>query len=352
TTPDQGGICKRRDASKSSAASPVELARTLELPTPGAAVAVSWSPDSRFLVAASDYGNVLSIWDRSGKRVNQLHRLGGGPTLWGSISFLQGSSQVAFPPPDAAPHSTAFSIWDVRTGNPVRQVDGPQPDYRAQHFMTSPDQLLLAVATRGGGRRKNYNANLVIYNTVTWAPTSSVDISEGISSLSVFSRGTQVVVGTTINGMIHILDMRTGASIGSILAYEPSPLGILAISAVAGSPDGDKILLGLGQTLLSQGERSESWSRSLATTQIIRVPDGVRVWSSSEPKAPIRAAAWDPKNRFAALLDNADTLYLIRSDGNTSKIQVPPRALSAAIAPDASYIAITNDHGVRVYRIK
>jgi hypothetical protein len=80
---------------------------------PGAAVAVTWSPDGSALAAASNYGGVLSVWDRAGHPINQIKRAGGGPNLEGSLAFINGSSQLVFSPPETPNNSTAFAVWDV-----------------------------------------------------------------------------------------------------------------------------------------------------------------------------------------------------------------------------------------------
>jgi hypothetical protein len=130
--------------------------------------------DSSRLAAASDYGGVLTMWNRTGHLVNRIRRDGGGPTLWGSLAFVQGSSRIRFPYPGAVDNSAAFSVWDTVSGTIVNTVNRPQPgdDYpfnRADRFMTSPDETVLAIATRAGpGWGLRFRNNIAIYDTRSW----------------------------------------------------------------------------------------------------------------------------------------------------------------------------------------
>jgi WD40 repeat protein len=157
-------------SNKQAGVASLNVREEFDLSTPGAAVAVTWSPRGSALAAASDYGDVLSVWDQAGHLINQIKRTGGGPTLGGSLAFVNGSSQLMFPPPETSNNSTAFAVWDVSTGTIIRTVDGPQPgdDYplnRADHFMATPDQTLLVTATRGGKGWKGFQKNVTIYDT-------------------------------------------------------------------------------------------------------------------------------------------------------------------------------------------
>jgi len=126
----------------------------------------------------------MGAFSRSGTATviasGRLHGRVGVRPWGGSIAFVAGSSQLVFPPPDAVPNSAAFSVWDVASGAIVRTVSGPQPndDYplnRAEHFMTTPDQVFLAMATFatfGGRGSRNLEKNVVVYDTRSWRVVS------------------------------------------------------------------------------------------------------------------------------------------------------------------------------------
>src|SRR5207302_1274967 len=99
----------------------VEVVPQIDLPTPGAGVAVAWSEDGSRVAVASDYGSVLSIWDRSGQLVNRIRRDGGGPTLEGSLAFVENSSKLVFPPPGAA-NSGRLVILDSLSGATITEI--------------------------------------------------------------------------------------------------------------------------------------------------------------------------------------------------------------------------------------
>jgi hypothetical protein len=86
-------------------------------------------------------------------------RDGGGPTLGGSIAFLNGASEIVFPPPEKVPNGAAgaISIWNVSSGEIVFTVDGPQPQgERAlnllEHFMVSPESVQKYLQTKASGK--------------------------------------------------------------------------------------------------------------------------------------------------------------------------------------------------------
>jgi WD40 repeat protein len=346
--------------------SSLNIREEFQLATPGAAVAVIWSADGSALAAASNYGQVLTVWDRAGHLINQIKRIGGGPTLGGSIAFAHGSSQLVFPPPATASKSTAFAVWDVSTGHIIRTVDGPQPgdDYSfnvADHFMTTPDQTMLATATLKGASSPHFQKNVSIYETGSWRVLHTAALSQGASSLCVFADGQLIGAGSVAGGRVSIIDAKTGVIVEDFQAYKESKYGSSALGAIAGSPAGDLIMVGVSSTVLNGGEylgtpEQRAWGEAKDSTeavQLFRVKDGTRVSTFSAAKGPIRQAMWDPKGRFVAFVDNQRGLFLwapwISSD--YKKIHLPTRTLALAISPNGDRIAATTDHGVSVYSI-
>lgn len=347
-------------------APPLNVQKTFDLDTLGAAVAVAWSADGSSLAAASNYGGVLTVWDRAGHVVNQIRRVGGGPTLGGSLTFAHGSSQLIFPPPETPNNSTAFAIWDVSTGQIVKSVDGPQPgdDYpynRADHFMTTPDQTLLAAATRTGRSWKSFKSNVTVYETASWQVVHTTSLLQGAPSLCVFANGRLIATGSVTGGQVSIVDTKTGAIVQQFQAYEESKYGSSLLGAVAGSPAGDLIVVGVSSTVLHGGEyfgtaEQNAWGEARDSTEAVRlfrVKDGTRIATFSAAKGPIRQAMWDPKGRFVAFVDNQKGLFLWAPWGSSGykKIDLPTKSLSLAISPNGDRIAATTDYGVRVYSI-
>ena len=86
---------------------------------------------------------------------------------------------------------------------------------------------------------------------------------------------------------------------------------------------------------------------------MFRVKDGAQIASFSAARGPIRQAMWDPKGRFVAFVDGDRGLFLWAPWADTSykKVDLPSKTLSLAVAPDGRRMAVTTDHGVRVYSI-
>jgi WD40 repeat protein len=338
----------------------------LDLATPGAAVAVTWSADGSALAAASNYGQVLTVWDRAGHLINQIQRIGGGPALGGSIAFAHGSSQLVFPPPETSNKSTAFAVWDVSSGRIITIVDGPQPDDEhtlnvAEHFMTTPDHTLLVAATRAGGSWKHFQKNVTVYDAGSWQVLNTAALLQGVPSLCVFGDGKLIGAGSVVGGRVSILDIKTGVIVRDFQAYEESKYGSSLLGAIAGSPAGDLIMVGVSSTILNGGEylgtpEQRAWGEARESTEAVRlfrVKDGARVSTFSVAKGPIRQAMWDPKGRFVAFADNQRGLFLWAPWGGPGykKIVLPTKTLSLAISPNGDRIAATTNHGVRVYSI-
>jgi len=333
----------------------------LDLSTPGAAVAVTWSRDGSAIAAVSNYGNTLTTWDKTGHLINQFTRTGNGPALGGSLAFIEGSSQLVFPPPAGVDRDVAVAVWDVSTGKVIRTENGPQPDDPhaanvAQHLITSPNEKLLAVATRGGKNQKN----LVVYDTQSWTALHTDQIRSGVSSLCVLGEGRFLGLGLTSAGHIAVLDAVSGAVINEFPAYEESKYGMFALTAVAGSPAGDLIMTGVGLVVLRGEFRSSTeqlaWAKSMNSTDAVRmfrVKDGKLIASFTDATAPIRQAMWDPRGRYVAFVDNARSLFLWTPwNGSVfKKVDLHSPSLSLAISPDGDRIAVTIDQGVRVYSI-
>jgi WD40 repeat protein len=336
-----------------------------DLATPGPAVAVTWSADGSALVAASNYGGVLTIWDRSGHLMKRIERPGEGPAVDGSIAFVEGPSQVVFPPPAGADNSVAFAVWDAETGKILRTENGPQPgrDYtlnRAEHFGALPDQGLLAVVTGGNSGSKYFDKNLIVYETRTWRVQFTAKVDTGVTSMCVFGKGRRLGLGGQSSGRVSVLDSATGATVNQFQAYEVSGYGDFGLTAIAGSPAGDLIMTGVDVVGLS-GKYHDSaeqlaWEKSLDTVDAVRmfrVKDGSLFASFTKAMGPIRQAMWDPKGRYVAFIDNANGLFLWAPWNGTDhkKIEVPNLSLSFSISPDGDRIAVTTYHGVRVYSI-
>jgi WD40 repeat protein len=338
------------------------IRKELDLNTTGAAVAVAWSSDGSDLAAASNYGGTLTVWNRTGRLVNQFLRKGGGPALSGGLALIKSASQLLFMPPEMVEDGVAFSIWDVSTGLPIYNVPGPQPDQsydknRAQYLVASPDQSIVVIGITGARKDVETDKNIAIYNTTAWLPVQTLKIDRGVFSLSLFNGGMQAVVGST-HGYIAVLDTLSGQLINSFHAYEESQFGTIVVGAIAGSPDGKLLLAGIGQANLNgsfnRSPEAMAWESSLEPVRLFRASDGMKLASFTAAKFPIRSAAWDPKGRYAAFVDNSGGLFVwqpLQGGQSYTEIQLSSPSLALAISPNGERIAVTTSHGVSIYSL-
>jgi WD40 repeat protein len=328
--------------------------KEFDLATPGAAVAVAWSIDGSRLAAASNYGSDMTVWDGSGRLINKF-KLGGGPTVGGSLEFIGGSSQLLFPPPGHPGDDSSLEVWDVATGRIIRSVTGPAPgeDYSvnlAKHFMISPDQKLAAAVPTVGGK-------VITYETKDWRVLQTTKIDGGVFSLCTFADGRLVAVGSFL-GPVSVLDAMSGAMVTAIHAYDASEFGYLSIGAIAGSPSGDLLFAGVGSVDLSgahyQEAAAKAWQKSIEPARVFRVQEGTQVASLTAATAPIRHAVWDPKGRYVAFVDNARGLFVwqpMLPAGGYKRIELSSPTLSLAVTPDGGRLAVTTDHGISVFAL-
>jgi len=342
-----------------------QIIRVRDLSTKGAGVAIAWSPDGQILAAASDFGSKVTEWNRDGELVGQFDRIGGGPALGGSIAFLSGSSELAFLPPDGADNNAALSIWDSRTGRILRTIQGPEPsgDYpvnRMHHFAVSDDQSFLVGATSGSGSTPGVTANIGILDTKSGTIKSKVLVPSGVSSISLFNRGRFIAAGTLAHGKAMIFDSESAGLYQEIRAFDDVKYGVFSIGAIAGSPDGRYVFVGVGSLLLN-GEyygshEQREWADASETRDSVRIYDlktGRLNTSFVHATAPIRQSAWDPKGRFVAFLDSAAALYLVnpKDASDYQRVTLPTTSLALSFSPDGKYLAVATDRGVRIFSI-
>lgn len=332
-----------------------------DLSTTGAGVAVAWSPDGSKIVAASNFGQELSVWDRSGRLVNRFHRIGGGPALGGAIAFVDNSSQIVFLPPADASNDAALSIWAVATGEVVHSIDGPEPgmnyDFnRGKHFAVSSDQKTLISASITGGKATPVpHGNLISYGTTDWKRLSVFKIDAGVSSVCIFADGKLAAAGLS-SGRVALIDLTNKLPIKQVPVFDPANSGILFVGSVAGSHDGRFLAVGAGLVSPNyfKGADGSDGGQSVAAVRLLRVSDGTPVASLGPARPPIRQIAWDPMGRYVALIDSHESLYVWQPDISPNRykqVKVTGLTLSLAISSDGSEIAVSTSKGVRVFSV-
>ena len=335
----------------------LNLAPRLELPTRGVVTAVTWSPDGSALAAASWYGEDLTVWSRSGSVVSKFKRIGGGPYPESYLAFVNGSSELLFPPPETPDNSTCLDVWSVGTGEVTRAIVGPAPDSnnyaqnRARYFVVSPDQKIAAAAPGVGGL-------VGIYETKNWKVERTIKIDYGVASIGLFPDKSRVAVGALTRGHFLIADGASGAITADFGPYEVKFLDI-SFRSIAVSPDGEFIATGIGVTVIP-GEYVHSpeaarWDKLVKPSlSIWRVEDGSFVAGLQEARSPIQHIAWDPKNRFVACIDDSSTLFIWESPSSrsaVSRIPLEESSMCLSVNPQGDRLAVGDGPRVRVYEI-
>jgi hypothetical protein len=216
--------------------------------------------------------------------------------------------------------------------------------------MTSPDQKVVAVISGIGG-------NVTTYDTQNWAILQRSKVEKGAFSLCVFGQGQFVGVGSNL-GQVIILKTMSGQVVAKFQAYEQSPFGSLSLGAIAGDPSGNLVFVGVDQANLdgqySGKKEAIAWQQSIEPAKVLRARDGGLVASISSASRPIRHAAWDPKGRYVAFVDNARGLFFWRPDqreGALTRVELATKTLSLSVSPDGEHVAVTADRGVTVFKL-
>jgi WD40 repeat protein len=166
-----------------------------ELQTPGPVSTVVWSSDGTKLAAGSlggslppfniqnPYGKVITILDSLGHFVRQIQRETAFFVFDSTFAFVSGDTQLVTPPVSA---SGAFALFDVTTGELVREVPKPRDVGGANVLVASPDQSILAVSFRYAMRQP-----VALYSAQNWSNRQDLSIGSPIA----FSRGGKVLAG-------------------------------------------------------------------------------------------------------------------------------------------------------------
>jgi WD domain, G-beta repeat len=333
---------------------PFRLKLTRELATHGVVTAVAWSSDGSTLAAASNYGQDLTVWNVRGEIINRFKRVGGGPYLSNSLAFVSGSTQLLFPPGDAGGDRMALDVWDIKTGQILRSVEGPEPngDYaqnRAATFDVSPDGTLAFGAPSIGNK-------LLVWRTADWTEVAKVTIAGGVACAKFFPNGRSLAVGQ-LSGHWLTVSAVSDDIISNHLAYDLKWV-TFNINAIAISPMGDLVATGMGLVLLDgRYERSSEANAALKhqnSVLIWKSQDGHLVGSLLSSDAPIRAIVWDPKARYLAIVDSKAALTVWdphAAEPSYSSLPLPGSTMALAVDPSGGLLAAATERGVQIFTV-
>jgi WD40 repeat protein len=344
-----------------------------ELQTPGPVSTVVWSSDGTELAAGSlggalppfniqnPYGKVITIWDSLGHVVRRIQRETAFFVFDDTFAFVSRDTQLVTPSVLSA--NGAFALFDVSTGELVREVPGPHPGRPsnvngARALVVSPDQSILAVKF---GDAMHQPA--AMYSTQNWNKLQDLWIRSpmafsGDGKLLAANEVSREITPSEVNRYVVVYDLDKNRIMREIDAF---PDRASATSAIAFSPDGSMIALG-----------------SSGTQGVDRSPDGRVKWvplnNSNSPlrvfdldNRTLRAAygnssaitsglAWSPDGRFIAFITDHRVLHIwnpFQTDNSERIIDLSATEGSGPIAlsPDGTMLAVGVGHRVRVYQL-
>jgi WD40 repeat protein len=340
-----------------------------ELQTPGEISAVTWSSDGTKLAASSigqsgvipilppmyvpnPFGSLITIWDSDGHIYRQIKRPQPFFSYDDTFAFVAGDKQIATPP---VSNSSAFTLFDIDTGEVVREVPGLHPDKPrnvngAKILVASPDQSVLAVIF---GRA--LAQQVVLFSTREWTkladiPTMPRDPIKRPETFAFSGDGRLLAIGY-VGGYVQIYDIPSELIVQEIDAFTNRSEGV---SAIAFSPDGSMIAVGsqggLGKNWLPSG-RFEYVPLNNSPVRVFRVHDGGLVAAYSDPPAISRSLTWRPASRVIAFITRHQALHIWNPLQAAERIialnGTPASAL--ALSPDGTKLAVGVGRNVRVY---
>jgi WD40 repeat protein len=338
---------------------------SMELKFAHATTAVAWSADGTRLAAYSDYGQLVTVWDKSGNIIKSMEQHAGGPYLGSSLEFLKDrnilltSPAVRDSPQD---EHVSLSVWDIQQGALVRTIDGPDStqDWRsnwADRFVTTSDKSSVATVTY-----RITTPYVSIFSTQTGHLIRNIPVGpdtgpavESAQSI-VFSHDDHYLAVGTIRGKVLLFDAGSGKLLRTIQAYGHTAAGVYAL---AFSPDGRFVATGAGIPIIAAPSVFPNDPQPV-------VPPGagpVRVWRISDGRYaasypgdkmnPIRKIAWAPTG-LLAFVGNDNTVRLWNPDyerETAPTVQFNRDVLSLAFSPDGTHLAVCDGKQVTVIEI-
>jgi WD40 repeat protein len=281
--------------------------RVLQLGHGGDVHSVVFTPDGRRLISGA-WDHTLRIWAREAAEGSPQAR-----QRWALLRTLtpqEGVDTVALSPDGAIMASGSSGVtdgrrhgrivlWDARTAEPLRRLDGHGDSVR--HLCFSPDGALLASGS--------WDGSILLWDTRTWSPRFTLRSGARFSDVLSFSSDGALLASPRSGDAVLIWDARTG-ELQRRLEVEAGRHG--CIDAVAFSPIEPLLAVGVGSGAVFLWD-TRKW-------RLRRTLDGCR--------SRVFAVAFAPDGKTVAATDLESVLCVwnARSGQQRWRRSVHPRA--------------------------
>ncbi|MCP4699906.1 MAG: hypothetical protein GY862_24100 [Gammaproteobacteria bacterium] len=270
-------------------------------------VAVAFSPDGKLLAAGSDHA--VYLWDMKTNR--EIKRLQGHSKSVRAVAFSPDGKLLASGAGDAD-----IRLWEVRSGREIKRLQGHSDGVNSLAF--SPDGKLLASGSS--------DAEIRLWDAASGSTIKRLaGDSELINSVA-FSPDGKILASGAKDGIIRLWEMPAGREIRRLKKHS------LDVNSVAFSPDGKFLISG-------------SWDKSI---RLWDVQSGREIKRLDKHSDNVAAVAFSPdKETFAS----ASWDYTVRLWGVSSNKQLPilkgfsSPVNAVSVSPDGKLLASVSEYG-------
>lgn len=363
---------KTETAATTASADLPKLQLVRELPAPGDTFSVLWSSDGSKLAAysyspgpnllgtqlANPFGNRVTIWTADGQVYRELSRATPFFGFFDTFAFAADNREIVTPPLLKA-NDLAFSVFDIASGDLVREVDGNYPKLGrnvngAKLIVASPDQTIIA-ATFG----RALPQPVTLYSTRDWSklavlPEGPRNMAERPDALAFSPDGKFLAVARGA-GEILLYDVNSKSV---VIKFDAFPDIGGPVHAIAFSPDGELIAVGTATVpgtvhSIRTGETREIVIRD--PVRVFHTKDGSRAAVNSGSTDRIHAVTWSPIAGYLAFITEHPKhpkLHLwdpLNPNDGERTIELNAGAESLAFSPDGRYLAVGNGRVVSIF---
>jgi len=322
--------------------------------------AIAWNSSGTRLVALSDFGRDITLWDSSNwKAINAFHNPGAAYS-GNSLAIMPNGNVLTTPSLGTSvdPKYETLSIfslveWNPETGTPVRYIPDlgypPSDTSRkaASTYIVSKDGSMIAIVWAHEVRIYDANTRSLIKTLPIPSASTHSDMPK---SLAFSPNGHELAVGTLF-GKLHLYTLQNGLLRKSLTAYKDE---LYSVSALAYSPDGSRIATGQHKNLNLKNPNTVAvsiWNVQDGT--LLATLDGSTTVLQGKTEAnPVRTIAWSPSGDQLAVGDGASLRVWRIGQGNQTLLldkSIPHGAYSVSFSPQGTLAAAENNEVV-IYR--